>query len=87
MKRKLFWKEVSNAKGGNVQSCSRVMDGNWRLVQGEDEVIKIWKDYFEDLEEVAVHMCGFDGIRRGNYFGREPIGRAEIEVRMGKLKN
>ena len=25
-------------------------------------------------------MCGFDGIRRGNYFGGEPIGRAEVEV-------
>ena len=54
---------------------------------------KIWKDYFEDLynidtqEQVAVHMCGFDGIRRSNYFGREPIGRAEVEVRVDKLKN
>ena len=31
---------------------------------------KIWKEYFEDMynidtqEEVAVHMCGFDGIWR-----------------------
>ena len=32
-------------------------------------------------------MCGFDGIRRGNYIGREPIGRAKVEVRVGKLKN
>ena len=24
--RKLFWKEVSNAKGGKVESCSRVKD-------------------------------------------------------------
>ena len=53
----------------------------------------ICKEYFENLynidtqEEVAVHMCGFDGIWRGNYFGREPIGRAEVEVRVGKLKN
>ena len=31
-------------------------------------------------EEVAVHMCGFDGIQRGNYFRGEPIGRAEVEV-------
>ena len=33
----------------------------------------IWKEYSEDLynvdnqEEVAVQMCDFDGIRRGNY--------------------
>ena len=25
--RKLFWKEVSNAKGGKVESCSRIKDG------------------------------------------------------------
>ena len=31
-------------------------------------------------------MCGFDGIC-GNYLGGEPIGRAEVEVRVGKLKN
>ena len=32
-------------------------------------------------------MYDFDRIRRGNYFGGEPIERAEIEVRVGKLKN
>ena len=32
-------------------------------------------------------MCGFDGIQRGNYFGGEPIGIAEVEVRVGKLKS
>ena len=32
-------------------------------------------------------MYGFDGVRRGNYFGRELIGRAEVEVREGKLNN
>ena len=37
--RKLFWKEVSNTKGGNVKSCSRVKNGNGRLAQ-------------ENLEEV-----------------------------------
>ena len=76
-----------------MESCSRVKDENRRLVQGEDEARKIWKEYVEDLynidtqEEVAVNMCGFDGIRRGNYFGGEPVGRAEVEVRVDKLKN
>ena len=36
---------------------------------------------------MVVYMRGFDGIQRGNYFGREPIGRSEVEVRVGKLKN
>ena len=39
--RKLFWKEVSNAKGGKVESCSRIKDGNGSLAQGEGEVQRI----------------------------------------------
>ena len=88
---KLFWKEESNAKGGKVESCSRINDGNGRLAQGEDELRRIWKEYFEDLysivtqEEVAVHMCSFDGIRKDICFRGQPIGRVEVEVRVGKL--
>ena len=80
-------------EGGKVERCNRIKDGNGRLAQGEDEVRKIWKDYFEDLynmdtqEQVAVHMCGFHGIQRGNYFGGAPTGRAEVEGRVVKLKN
>ena len=89
--RKLFWKEVSNVKGGNMESFSRIKDGNGRLAQGETEVRRIWKEYFEDLynidNQVAMQMCGFDGIQRGNYFGGEPIGRVKVEVRVGKLMN
>ena len=39
--RKLFWKEVSNAKRGKVESCSRIKDENERLAQGENEVFKM----------------------------------------------
>ena len=52
-----------------------------------------FQEIFEDLynvdtqEQVAIRMCDFDGARRVNYFGGEPIGRAEVEVRVGKLKN
>ena len=31
---KFFWK-LSNAKGGKVESCSRIKDGNGRLALGE----------------------------------------------------
>ena len=31
-------------------------------------------------------MCGFEGVRRGNYFGGESIMRTKVEVRVGKLK-
>ena len=73
-------------------SVSRIQDGNGRYAQGEDEVGKIWKQYFEDLnnidnqKQVVLHICGFDGIWRENYFGGEPTGRAEVDVRVGKLK-
>ena len=35
----------------------------------------IWKDHFENLynidtqEQVAVHVCGSNGVQRGKYFG------------------
>ena len=76
-----------------MESCNRVKGVNGRLAQGEDEAKKICKQYFEDLynidtqEEVAAPMCDFDGIQRGNYFGGEPIGRDEVEMRVGKLEN
>ena len=67
--KKLFWKEVSNVKGGKVKRCSRIKVGNERLAQGEDEMQRIWKEYFEDLynidtqEQIAVQMYGFDSER------------------------
>ena len=36
---------------------------------------------------MELHICSFDGIRSGNFFGGELIGRAEVEVSVGKLKN
>ena len=44
------------------------------LTLGKPTKRSIWKEYFGDLhnidtqKQVAVHMCGFDGIRRGGYF-------------------
>ena len=32
-------------------------------------------------------MCEIDGVHGGNYFGKEPIRRTEVEARVGKLKN
>ena len=41
--RKMFWKDVSNAKGGKLESCSRLNDGNGRLAQGEEEMRRKWR--------------------------------------------
>ena len=38
-------------------------------------------------EEVTVHMCGFDRVRRGNYFKGRPIRRTEVELRVRKHTN
>ena len=82
--RKLLWKEVSKANGGKVKNSNRIKDGNGRLALEEAEVRRIWKEYCEDLynvdtqEQVAVHLCGFEGVQRGNYFGGEPIRRTDI---------
>ena len=46
---KLFWNEVRIVRGGKVESCSRIKDRNGRLAQGEDDMRRIWKEYFEDL--------------------------------------
>ena len=34
--RRLFWKEVVKLNGGKVVSCSRIKDGNGRLVLEAD---------------------------------------------------
>ena len=63
------------------------------MAKEEEEVRRILKKYFEYLynvdtqEQVAVHICDFEGIWKSKYFRRKPIGRAEVEVRVGKLKN
>ena len=90
--RKLFWREVSNAKRGKVKSCSRIKDGNGRMTLVAFEVWRIWEEYFEDLynidtqEQVVVYMCLCWGSGR-ELFWRKPIRRTEVEVRVGKLKN
>ena len=50
--RKLFYKQVSNAKGEKTESCSIIKDGNGRLGQGEEKVRRIWKEYFEELYNI-----------------------------------
>ena len=60
-----------------MESCSRVKGENGRPALREDEVQRIWKDYFEDLynldtqEQVSFNMCDFDGVQRDNHFGGE----------------
>ena len=50
--RKLFRKKVTNAKGRNVKSCRKMKDGKGRLAQGEGEVRRSWKEYFENLYNI-----------------------------------
>ena len=56
--------------GGKVQNSIRIKEGNGRLVLEEAEVQRIWKEHCDNLcnihtqEQIAVHMCGFDGVQR-----------------------
>ena len=52
--RKLFWKEVGNAKEEKVERCSRIKGGNGRLARGENEVRRIWKEYLEELYNIVL---------------------------------
>ena len=75
-----------------MESCNRIKDGNERLEVGEDEVRMTYRDNVEDLyniytkEQVAVNMCSFGGVQRGNHFGAETVRRKEVEMRVGKLR-
>ena len=63
-----------------MESCSRIKDVNRRLSR-EDEVQTIWKNYFENLynvgtqEQIAVHICDFNDVQKGDYFKVESIRR------------
>ena len=41
---------------------------------------------FNGIQEVEAHLCDFDGVRRGNYFGGEPIRKTKVEERVQKLQ-
>ena len=65
-----------------------IWDVVWtKQVQMEQNEVGRWRvgGGLQVPSEIAVHMCGFHGIRIGNYFGGEPIGRTEVEMRTGKL--
>ena len=40
---------MSKANRGKMESCSRIKDGNEKLVLGKVEVRGIWKENFDDL--------------------------------------
>ena len=84
--------EGSKLSGGKVGSCNIKKGEYGRLAVGKEEVPRTWKEYFEDLynmdigEQVAIHMCVFDQVQRGKYFGGEQIMRTEVEARVRKLE-
>ena len=76
--------------GRKVGNSSRIKDGYGRLALGKYELQRVWKDYFyyiETQEQVAVHMCNFDGVQRSKYFGGNSIRKTEVEVRVEIFKN
>ena len=43
---------MSKGNGGKEESCSKIRDGKGRLALGEDELRRIWKDYFGDVYKI-----------------------------------
>ena len=84
-------KVVSKANGGKMESDNRIKDGNGRLALEKTEVRRIWKEHFKDLynnnnhEQVVVHRCGCDGVRRSSYFQVEPIKFTKIPKKRGNI--
>ena len=48
---------MGEGKGGKVETCSRIMDGNRRL--GRDELRRTWMDYFDGMHNGYSSDCGF----------------------------
>ena len=72
--------EVGMANGRKVKKCSRIKDGNGRLVVGEDEVRRTWKNYFGVFTIPKLKSggcCPHGGAQRRNYIGRKPAKRTE----------
>ena len=62
----------------------------WKRLEYErfrSSIMRICIINIDTQEQITVHMCGFEGVWKGNYFGGEAIRRTEVEVRVGKLEN
>ena len=90
---KLFWKEVRKANGSTKSGCKRIKGRDGSMLIEEDDVKNRWREYFESLfnvranADINVNMCGFGGVRRSLYLGRECISKDEVTRAMRKLKN
>ena len=91
--RKLFWKSVRNAKGGKVESCSRIKDGNESLAQGRTKrersgrsILKICIIWIlrNRLQSTCVALIGFGEVTTSEESQLEEL---RFEVRVGKFKN
>ncbi len=47
--KKLFWKEVKKARGGEKSGDVKMRGEDGELVGGDSELKEIWKSYFEQL--------------------------------------
>ena len=69
---------MSDRKG----SYSKIKDGNERVKwEGLGRILRICIKIYEE-EQVVFHTCDFGNAKKGNYFGREQVERAEEEIRV-----
>ena len=90
--KKMFWKEVNEARKANEIISESVKDKNGRVVSGKEDVRNRWKEYFGELLNVEddrvaeLTIFGRSGInsRRRKEFGA--ITREEIRQALAKMK-
>ena len=81
---------MSKAKGGELENCSRIKDGNGRLAAGENVCARLRRSALRICiiriqKRVKFITFDYDGARRGNYLGAEPVRRNDMKVREKNL--
>ena len=47
--RRLYHKEIKKIRGGKGNDCSKIKDGDGRVLKEKGEVLKRWKEYFSSI--------------------------------------
>ena len=92
--RKIYHKEIKRIRGGKRNDCSKIKDGNGRVLKEKEEVLKRWKEYFGELMapgsggEAQITCWGMVGgagrVREMVNVSRKEIRKAVKKLKLGK---
>lgn len=89
---KKFWSTIKDIRrGGEKEECGSILDKDGRLVTDKGEVLKTWRDYFQDLfssvNEVAETAQGLGSnveVEEGIEISLEEVARKISKLKAGK---